>query len=51
MMLDNIGLSDEARAVEKAVGAFLADGYRTPDLGEGKRVGCAEAGRLIAAYI
>lgn len=51
MMLDNIGLSDEARAVEKAVGAFLAGGYRTPDLGEGKRVGCAEAGRLIAAYI
>ena len=51
MMLDNIGLSDETRAVEKAVGAFLADGYRTPDLGEGKRVGCAEAGRLIAAYI
>ena len=51
MMLDNIGLSEEARAVEKAVGAFLADGYRTPDLGEGKRVGCAEAGRLIAAYI
>lgn len=51
MMLDNIGLSDEARAVEKAVGAFLADGYRTPDLGEGKRVGCAEAGRLIAKYV
>lgn len=51
MMLDNIGLSDEARAVEKAVGAFLADGYRTPDLGEGKRVGCAEAGRLIAEYV
>ena len=51
MMLDNIGLSDEAHAVEKAVGAFLADGYRTPDLGEGKRVGCAEAGRLIAEYV
>ena len=51
MLLDNIGLVKEARAVENAVGAFLADGWRTPDLGEGKRVGCAETGRLIAEYI
>lgn len=51
MLLDNMGLNAEARAVEKAVGAYLADGYRTPDLGDGKIVGCAEAGRLIAGRV
>lgn len=51
MLLDNMGMGKEARAVENAVGAFLADGWRTPDLGKGKQVGCAEAGRLIAGYV
>ncbi len=51
MLLDNMGMGKEARAVENAVGAFLSDGWRTPDLGKGKQVGCAEAGRLIAGYI
>ena len=51
MLLDNMGMGKEARAVENAVGAFLSDGWRTPDLGKGKRVGCAEAGRLIAGYV
>lgn len=51
MLLDNMGMGKEARAVENAVGAFLSDGWRTPDLGKGKQVGCAEAGRLIAGYV
>ncbi len=48
MLLDNIGMESSARAVERAVAKFIADGWRTPDLGEGKRVGCREAGRIIA---
>lgn len=51
MLLDNIGLGNEARAVERAVSEFISEGWRTPDLGEGKRVGCAEAGRLIAGRV
>lgn len=51
MMLDNMELHDEARAVEKAVGGVIAAGYRTPDMGEGRRVGCREMGRLIADAI
>ncbi|MBQ7227222.1 MAG: 3-isopropylmalate dehydrogenase [Clostridia bacterium] len=51
MMLDNMDLHEEARAVEKAVEKVIALGYRTPDMGEGKRVGCAEMGRLIAENI
>lgn len=51
MMLDNMELHDEARAVEKAVGGVIAAGYRTPDMGAGKRVGCREMGRLIADAI
>lgn len=48
MLLDNIGMESSARAVERAVAKFITDGWRTPDLGEGKRVGCREAGRIIA---
>ena len=51
MLLDNMGLNAEARAVERAVSEFISEGWRTPDLGEGKRVGCAEAGRLIAGRV
>jgi len=51
MMLDNMGLNDEARAVEAAVGKVIADGWRTPDMGEGKRVGCKKMGELIADAI
>ena len=51
MMLDNMELHDEARAVEKAVGGVIAAGYRTPDMGAGRRVGCREMGRLIADAI
>lgn len=51
MMLNNMGLNAEARAVEAAVEKFLADGWRTLDLGEGRRTGCAEAGRLIAERV
>ena len=43
------GLETEAAAVEKAVRAVLADGYRTGDIMEdGKTlVGCKEMGRLV----
>ncbi len=51
MMLDNMELRTEARAVEKAVAETIADGWRTPDLGEGKRVGCREMGIIIADNI
>lgn len=51
MMLDNMDMHDEARAVERAVKKVIADGYRTPDMGEGKRVGCKEMGALIAARV
>lgn len=51
MMLDNMDMHDEARAVEKAVGKAIADGWRTPDMGKGKRVGCKEMGRIIAENI
>ena len=51
MMLDNMNLHEEARAIEKAVGKTIADGWRTPDMGEGKRVGCKEMGRIIAKNI
>lgn len=51
MMLDNMELHDEARAVEKAVGGVIAAGYRTPDMGAGRRVGCRKMGRLIADAI
>lgn len=51
MMLDNMDLHAEARDVEAAVQKVIAAGYRTPDMGEGKRVGCKEMGRLIAEYI
>ena len=44
-------MHDEARAVEKAVGGVIAAGYRTPDMGAGRRVGCREMGRLIADAI
>jgi tartrate dehydrogenase/decarboxylase / D-malate dehydrogenase len=33
MMLEHLGEADAARAVEAAIGATLADGPRTPDLG------------------
>ncbi len=51
MMLDNMDMHAEARAVENAVGSVIASGYRTPDMGEGKRVGCRKMGELIAENI
>ena len=51
MMLDNMGLATEAREVEKAVGRVIEKGYRTPDMGEGVRVGCEKMGDLIAQEI
>jgi 3-isopropylmalate dehydrogenase len=49
----SLDLQTEADAVEKAVGSFLAAGYRTPDIfADGDtQVGTKECGRLIAEYV
>ena len=45
-------LTEEADAIERAVKAFLAKGYRTPDICAGKEsVGTVEAGDLIVSFI
>ncbi len=52
MLRYTFGLTEEADAVENAVKAFLAKGYRTPDIAAGKEaVGTKEAGDLIAELI
>ena len=53
MLRYTFGLGAEADAIDAAVKAVLAKGYRTPDLytGEGTLVGTAEMGRLIAEEI
>ena len=53
MLRYTFGLGAEADAIDAAVKAVLAKGYRTPDLytGEGTLVGTAEMGNLIAAEI
>jgi 3-isopropylmalate dehydrogenase len=53
MLRYSFNLAAEADAIENAVKAVLAEGYRTPDLlTEGKKlIGTSEAGDLIAARI
>ena len=53
MLRYSFGLGTEADAVEKAVGDYLAAGFRTPDImTEGKvPVGTAECGRQVAERI
>ncbi len=53
MLRFSLGLSEEADAVEDAVKAFLADGYRTKDImSDGmKETGTRETGDRIAAAI
>jgi 3-isopropylmalate dehydrogenase len=53
MLRYSFNLAAEADAVENAIKAVLAEGYRTPDLHtEGKtRIGTAEAGDLVAARV
>ena len=53
MLRYSFGLGSEADAIEKAVEACLAAGYRTPDImSEGKTlVGTKECGRLISELI
>ncbi len=52
MLRYTLGLSEEADAIEAAVGKFLADGYRTHDIAAGKAaVGTVECGDLIASFI
>jgi 3-isopropylmalate dehydrogenase len=53
MLRYTFGLGAEADAIDAAVKAVLAKGYRTPDLytGEGNLVGTAEMGSLISEEI
>jgi len=53
MMRYTFGLTKEAEAIEDAVKAVLAKGYRTPDIASAgsKLIGTEEAGRLIQAEI
>ena len=53
MLRYSFHLDEEAKAIENAVTAVLEEGYRTPDIddGKGKRVGCKEMGRLICDRI
>ena len=53
MLRYTFGLSEEADAIETAVKAVLAKGYRTPDIAtEGtKVVGTKEAGALVRTEI
>ena len=53
MLRLSLGLEDEARAVESAVEAALANGFRTPDIAEetDSTVGTTEMGNAIAQYI
>jgi len=50
MLSYSLGLTREAKAVEKAIEKVLEEGYRTYDImGEGKtKVGTKEMGDLIA---
>ena len=53
MLRYSLNLGGEADAVEKAVGAYLAAGYRTPDImSEGMiAVGTKRCGELIAGFV
>lgn len=52
MLRYTFALTEEADAIERAVKAFLAKGYRTPDICAGKEsVGTVEAGDLIVSFI
>jgi 3-isopropylmalate dehydrogenase len=53
MLRYSAGLADEAGAVENAIKAVLAEGYRTQDIfTEGKtKIGTSEAGDLVAARV
>ena len=45
--------AEEANAIEAAVDAVLAEGWRTPDIAESgvKAIGTKEMGRLIREHI
>ena len=53
MLRHSLGLEDEATAVERAVEAVLAEGYRTPDIASagGEVVGTARMGDVIAGLV
>ena len=53
MLRYSFHLADEANAVEQAVDAVLADGYRTADIAKAgeKAIGTLEMGRLIREWI
>ena len=51
MMLDHLGLVEEARAVRKAVNEVMESGVGTEDLQPARQVGTDELGDLIAAAV
>ncbi len=52
MLRYTLGLGEEADAIDTAVGKFLAEGYRTPDIAAGRdAIGTVECGDLIAKLI
>ncbi len=53
MLRYSFDMPAEADAIEKAVGKFLDDGYRTADIAKSgaTTVGCSECGRIIAKNI
>jgi len=51
LLRHSLGLEAEAQAVEQAVEATLQAGYRTADLGEGRRVTTEEMGALVVEQI
>ncbi len=51
MMLDHLGLADEASTVRQAVETILEAGYGTSDLQAAKTVKCSEMGNLVAKKV
>ena len=52
LLLHSFELSDEAAAIDAAIGATLSAGDRTADLlGEAPAIGCREMGRRVARRI
>jgi len=51
LLRHSLGLEAEARSVEEAVEAVLEAGYRTADLGPGRRVSTGEMGKLVVQRV
>ena len=51
MMLESLGLSDEARKIEAAVDASIQAGKVTQDIAEGKAISTSEVGDWLTGWI